>query len=235
MNLPRFLFVLLLAASPAAAAGPLTGFPFTGETLRYAIKWPSGVPMGEATVSATGENGGWRFDMNFNAGLPGFPFNDSYRSAVTANLCSVALSRSITHGTKKVEEQTTFDQQRHTAERRTLLPAGGGRSDLDLPDCAQDALAYWFLARREMGQGRVPPAARVFFGGPYQVSAQYTGAMEITVDNKTETTDHLNVSIKGPASDLTVEVFYARDPARTPLLIRIPAPVGKVTLNLVRP
>lgn len=235
MNLSRFLLVILVAALPAAAAGPLTGFPFTNETLHYTVKWPSGVQMGDATVSATGENGGWRFDMNFTAGLPGFPFTDTYRSTVTADLCSTELYRAITHGPKRVTEQTTFDQQRHLAERHTLMPAGGGRSQLELPNCAQDALAYYFLARREMGQGRVPPAAKVFFGGPYQVSAQYTGAMDITVGGKAETTDHLNVSIKGPASDLTVEVFYARDAARTPLLIRIPAPIGKVSLELVRP
>jgi hypothetical protein len=85
-----------------------------------------------------------------------------------------------------------------------------------------------------MGQGRVPQAAKVYFGGPYDVRLQYTGAMDVTVGEKTETTDHVNVFIKGPASDLTVEVFYARDAARTPVLFKVPVSIGKVTVELVR-
>jgi len=41
-------------------------------------------------------------------------------------------------------------------------------------------------------------------------------------------------TVKGPASDVTVEVYYARDPARTPVLITIPVSLGKITLELVR-
>src|SRR5262249_2179855 len=110
-----------------------------------------------ATVSAAKSGEGWRFDMSFNAGLPAFPLSDSYRSTASAELCSEELERTITHGPKKVKEKTTFDQKRQIAERKTLLPEGGGKSELQLPNCAQDALAYQFLARREMGQGRTPP------------------------------------------------------------------------------
>jgi hypothetical protein len=233
MNSIRVLFAFLCCWS--AAAADLTGFPFQNESLRYAVKLASGVSLGEASVSATkADAGGWRFELNLHAGVPGFLLNDTYRSLVTSELCSEELERMISHGPKKVTEKTTFDQKRNIAERRTTLPAGGGRSELQLPNCAQDALAYQFLARREMGQGKVPPAAKVFLGGPYEVRTQYTGAMEIPVAGKPVTTDHLNVAIKGPASELTVEVFYARDPARTPLLFKIPVPLGNISLELVR-
>jgi Protein of unknown function (DUF3108) len=229
-----FLFGLILAV-PSFAADQLTGFPFQSETLRYNIRFSSGASLGEATVSAQKtEAGGWRFDMSFNAGLPGVSFADSYRSLVTTDLCSNELERAISHVTKKVLEKTTFDQSHNMAVRQTINPAGGGRSDLRLPTCARDALAYQFFARREMGQGRVPEAGDIFFGGPYRVSSQYTGAMTIPVGNRNEVTDHLNVSIKGPASDVTIEIFYARDAARTPLLVRIPIALGKITLELVR-
>jgi hypothetical protein len=115
-----------------------------------------------------------------------------------------------------------------------LNPEGGGKSELQLPACAKDALAYSFLTRQEMGQGRVPQAAQIFFGGPYDVRVDYTGAMDIPSGGKTVTTDHVNVYIKGPASNLTVEVFYARDAARTPLLYKVPVSVGTVSLELVR-
>jgi hypothetical protein len=66
------------------------------------------------------------------------------------------------------------------------------------------------------------------------VKVVYTGAMDIPVAGKQTTTDHVNVSVKGPASDFTFEVFYARDAARTPLLIKIPTPAGAVSMELVR-
>jgi hypothetical protein len=172
--------------------------------------------------------------MSFNAGLPGVPFADTYRSQATVELCSTELERAIAHAARKVTEKTTFDQQHNVGERRTLNPAGGGTSQLQLPPCARDALAFQFFARREMGQGRVPQPSKVFFGGAYDVRMEYTGAMDVKTGAKTEVTDHVNVSIKGPASDVTVEIFYARDAARTPVLITIPVAVGKITLELVR-
>ena len=56
----------------------------------------------------------------------------------------------------------------------------------------------------------------------------------ITVGDKKEVTDHLMVSVKGPKADFTVEIFYARDAARTPLLIKIPQAVGTLSMELVR-
>jgi hypothetical protein len=85
-----------------------------------------------------------------------------------------------------------------------------------------------------MGQGRVAPAGKNFFGSGYEVKMVYTGAMDIPVAGKPVVTDHVNVSVKGPASDFTFEMFYARDAARTPLLVKIPVSVGTVTLELVR-
>ena len=235
MNLYRFFFCILAAAAPVTAADPLTGFPFQNETLRYNIKFASGANLGEATVSAQKtEAAGWRFDMSFNAGLPGVPFADTYRSQATVELCSTELERAMTHGSKKVTEKTTFDQQHNTAERRTMNPAGGGTSQLTLPPCARDALAFQFFARREMGQGRVAQPSKVFFGGAYDVRMDYTGAMDVKVGAKTQVTDHVNITVKGPASDVTVEVYYARDPARTPVLITIPVSLGKISLELVR-
>jgi hypothetical protein len=40
--------------------------------------------------------------------------------------------------------------------------------------------------------------------------------------------------VKGPASEFSFEIFYARDAARTPLLIKIPVSIGTVSLEMVR-
>ncbi|MEO8594665.1 MAG: DUF3108 domain-containing protein [Candidatus Solibacter sp.] len=234
--LGRILLCALVAAPLLPAADQLTGFPFQNETLRYRVLWPGARALGDVTMTAhqAGE-GGWDFEMTANVNIPVVPLADKYSaSAATFDLCSNTLSREISHGNKKVSEKTQFDQKKNTALRQTLVPAGGGRTELQLPTCARDALTYQYFARREMGQGRVPPAGKVFFGSAYEVKPVYTGAMDIQVAGKPTTTDHVEVSVKGPASDFTFEIFYARDAARTPLLIKIPVPVGTVSLELVR-
>jgi len=50
----------------------------------------------------------------------------------------------------------------------------------------------------------------------------YTGAQTIAVSDKPTVTDHLVVNVKGPKSSFSFEMFFARDAARTPLLIRVP-------------
>lgn len=236
MKLFRPLLPLFLAAAPAlSAADTLTGFPFQNETLHYNVNWPSGLSLGEVTVTASKVDTSWNFALTLSVGVPGLPFADKYRSTATAtDLCSTELNREISHGSKKVTEKTTFDQSKGTARRQTLFPAGGGTSDLSFHGCGRDALAFWFFARRELGQGRVPPPETVFFGGGYAERMEYTGAQTIPVAEKQTVTDHLVAHIKGPASDFSFEIFYARDAARTPLLVKIPVAIGTITLELVR-
>jgi hypothetical protein len=234
--------LLLISSAPLVqAADQLTGFPFQNETLRYNVNWPGGHSLGEVTLNARQNSGTWDFDMAVKVDVPIVPIADRYKaSAVGFDLCSASLDRLISHGNKKVTERTEFDQKANSAERRTIVPAtadkpaGGGTSELRLPTCGRDALTFLYWARRELGQGRVPAAGKVFLGSGYDVKMVYTGAMDIPVAGKPTTTDHLNVSVKGPASDFTFEIFYARDAARTPLLIKIPVPVGTVSLELVR-
>jgi hypothetical protein len=40
--------------------------------------------------------------------------------------------------------------------------------------------------------------------------------------------------VKGAKADSTFEVFYARDAARTPLLIRVPISLGTITMELTK-
>ncbi|HXB67305.1 MAG TPA: DUF3108 domain-containing protein [Candidatus Acidoferrales bacterium] len=246
MNLLRPLILISMVAAPGLpAADNLTGFPFQNETLRYNVNWPSGLSLGEAIVSASKVTAGkdtaskpgaaWNFALNLTVSIPGFPLGDTYRSSAAAtDLCSTELNREVSHGSKKVTEKTTFDQKNGTAKRQTVTPAGGGSSDLSFHGCGQDGLAFWFFARRELGQGRVPPPETVFFGSGYTVRLEYTGAQTIPVAEKPTVTDHLVAHVKGPASDFTFEIFYARDAARTPLLLKVPVTVGTISLELVR-
>jgi hypothetical protein len=235
-RIPIAVVLIAVMAQPIAlSADKLTGFPFQSETLVYSVNWPSGLSLGEATVTASRSDTRWNFGLALSVGIPGFPIADKYRSsAAAADLCSTELRRDIGHGNKKVVEKTTFDQAKGTAQRQTLTPDGGGKSDLSFHGCGRDALAFWFFARRELGQGRVPPQETVFFGSGYSARLDYTGAMTVPVADKPTVTDHLVAHVKGPASDFSFEVFYARDAARTPLLIKIPVSVGTISLELVR-
>jgi hypothetical protein len=143
--------------------------------------------------------------------------------------------RDSIHGSKSAKEKTTFDQDKQTARRQTEYPNDGGYSDMTTGPCGRDAISFLYFARKELGQGRVPPPQVVYFGAPYTVQQSYTGAQNITLaDKKPEVTDHLVFTVKGPKADFSVEVNYARDAARTPLLIKIPLAVGTLSMELVR-
>jgi hypothetical protein len=222
------------AKTPAQTPALKEGFPFTDESLHYSINWQSGLSLGETAMTAHHSADGWNFEVTLNAGVPGFALADKYTSVTDTGICSAELDRELSHAGKRGSEKTTFDQKAGTARRVTLFPEGGGKSTYDIPSCTRDALAFAYYARVELGQGRVPPAQQVFFGSPYTVRMEYAGAQNITVDQKAAVTDRLTVFEKGPKSDFNFEIFFARDPARTPLRIVIPAAVGTFTLELVR-
>jgi hypothetical protein len=54
------------------------------------------------------------------------------------------------------------------------------------------------------------------------------------VADKQVQSDELVCSLKGASSILQFEIYFARDPARTPLLVSVPLAVGKFSLELVR-
>jgi hypothetical protein len=234
MTFLRYLLFLLGAAAALLPASAQTGFPFQSETLKYNVNWPSGLSLGEAAMTATKSESGWTFQASVDAAIPGFGIANKYRSVSGTDLCSLELERNTMQGKNKGREKTVFDQKKGTAKRSTLLPEGGGVTDFDIPTCARDALAFAYYARVEMGQGRVAPAQRAFLGAAYSVRLDYTGAMTIQVGGKPAVTDRTVVSVKGPKADFQFEIFFARDAARTPLAVKIPASVGTLSLELVR-
>ena len=107
---------------------------------------------------------------------------------------------------------------------------GGGSSDFRIPDCAKDALTFLYFTRVEMGQGRVPLPTTVVFGGPYEIQLEYKGEESL----KNAVTDRLASSARGPSSNVSFDVLFARDPARRPLLVRTPFSLGTFSLELIR-
>ena len=236
-HLRSFLSITILALTASGAAWSQNGFPWQSESLHYSMNWQSGLSVGDAGLTAHKGDNGWEFEATVNAGVPGFTVNDKIHSSSSQSLCSNVLERDFSHGSKKTREKTTFDQKAGTAQRMTIFPDGGtvpGTSSFEIPNCARDALTFLYYARVELGQGRMVPPQRVFFGAAYDVKMEYTGAQDLMINKKPTITDHLVVTVKGPKSDFHFEVFYARDAARTPLQIKVPLSMGTFTLDLVR-
>ena len=230
-RLTRLPLMCISVCGIALAAGTPTGYPFQDETLHYSVNWPSGLSLGDVVLTAHRSGGGWDLQMSLNAGIPGFLVADRFHSVTNADGCALEFDRDISHGSKKTHEKTTFDYSKKVAHRAT---SGGGQSDLSISQCARDALALVYYARRELGQGRVPPQQDAFFGAPHSVRMEYTGAQSIPVGDKPETADRVVVYLKGPATDTQFEIFFARDAARTPLSVRVPVSVGTLSMDLVR-
>jgi hypothetical protein len=228
LRLTAIAVLFSIASWAETTAPPLTGFPFQDETLRFQVKWPTGVVLGEGRMQARRVAGGrWEFELSLDASIPGFVLADHYKSAATADLCSLEFARESAHGARKSHESVTFTQEERTAHRAT---SGGGATDFTVPACAMDALSYLYFTRREMGQGRVPPAGPIVFGGPYEIRLEYKGEEKF----KGAVTDLVAASVHGPSSTVTFDLLFARDPARSPVLIRLPLALGTFSLELTR-
>ena len=219
---------------PGAATTPtVSGFPYTSESLDYTVNWPTGLSLGEAHLRAAKTGDRWQFDFTLDAAVPGYTFSDHYRSLANAELCSLQFDKNSNHGGRVSKEKTVFDYHAGSATRTTLV-TGGGHTDIDINNCAYDGLAYVFYARRELAQGRVPPPGTVLFGASYSTRLVYAGAQDVTINDKRRQVDKVLLYLKGPASDSTVEIYYDRDPARTPLIVKAPFAMGTFSMELVR-
>lgn len=229
-------FIILLALALSASAEKKTdAAPPSDEQLTYSINWPTGLPLGEARLrtqyvkAEAAER--WSTEFSLDASVPGFPVVEHARSAADPEFCAVELEKSYTHGKRKAEEKTSFDQQAKSAVRETK---GGGKSNLSLQNCAKDALSYLDYLRHELSQGRLPPHQTVYFGAPYRVSVQFTGTQQITVAENRLAADRILATLKGEKTDITVELYFSKDAARTLLLAKVPLSLATFSMELVR-
>ncbi|HWR54524.1 MAG TPA: DUF3108 domain-containing protein [Bryobacteraceae bacterium] len=227
----RILLTALIASAAWAgqnkpAAAPV---PFANETLSYTINWPSGLSLGEGRMTANRSGEEWRFGLALDASIPGFTLTDTFASLAAGEFCSREFVKKSTHGKRKTDEKTTFEPDRRIATRETT---GGGKSEISIEACPRDALAFLYYVRRELSHGRVPPPQTVYYGAAYQVRLEYGGAQAIRVNDKPYTADRIMTTFKGPASNFTFEMFFARDAVRTPLVIKVPLMLGTFSMEL---
>jgi hypothetical protein len=218
----RALAIGLCLAAAAAAQQP--------ENLSYSINWPSGLSLGEGSITAVRSGHHWDLSLKLEATIPGFPLRDEYHARASDGLCSVTFEKQSTHGSRIASEKSTFDAERKIVRRET---SKGGSSETPIANCAKDALSFLFFVRKELAQGRIPPAQTIFFGAPYQASLKSSGAEQVKLGDQRVEADRLSVTLKGPASETTFDISFARDPARTPLVIRSQFAMGSFSMELV--
>lgn len=245
MNFPtRFLPALLAALAPVY--GATAAAPPSSESLRYNVTWPSGLSLGEATLSfsktpaAADKPGSIQSQFTIDASIPGFQVTDRYSSRATTDYCSVRFDKKLRHGSHQADEAMKFDQEHMTASRETLTAShdsqdGLGKADISVPACAKDALTYLGFLRNELAAGRLPQEQTVFFGAAYDVRVDFRGAETVKVGDTSMDADRVNISFKGPASDLSFTVFFARDAGRTPVVFRVPLGLGTFSMELAKP
>lgn len=210
------------------------------ETLHYAINWQSGLSLGEATLNSGKStwlvNGKdtprWSFDLEVDAGVPGFAIDDHYTSSAGSDLCSAKLDKTVHRGAHKSDETVTFDQEQHRVTRETHPSGIGGTSDMSVPSCARDALAFLQFVRQELAEGRLAPQGPVILGAEYNVRLEFAGTEQVKKLGQMVEADKIHATIQGPASDLGVDIFFAKDEARTPLAARIPLSLGTFSVEL---
>jgi len=227
--------LLLLAA--LAVAAPTSAPVFENEQLHYNINWPSGLSLGEAQLSASSSKSGedpspvLHFSFDIDAGIPGFTVTDRYRSQAVDDFCSAEFQRTTKHGTKSMDEKITIDAHEGKMTRETT---GGGKTVADVPSCAKDALTFLYYLRHELSQGRIPPSQNIVFGPQYEVHLEFAGTETIRIADKPVEADHVTASVKGPVAGIGIEIFFLKDRARTPALVRVPLSLGTFSMELAQ-
>jgi Protein of unknown function (DUF3108) len=219
---------------------PLLLASASGETLHYSINWPSGLSLGEATlrsdrtVASTDSASGWAFQLDLDASVPGFAVRDQYSATASPDFCSSQLDKKTAHGARTTEERVIFDPKKNTATRETVRSGQiAATSQMSVPLCARDALTLLQFVRKELAQGRLPSSQPAILGAAYQVRLEYLGTSAVLLGNQQIDADRFRTSIKGPASDLTLEIFFRRDAARTPVMMKIPLSLATFTVELI--
>ena len=227
------LIFAVCGALPLAAAAPA----FPNETLDYSINWPTGLSLGEAHWKArnlgSAQSPVWDLDLAFDARIPGFALVNAYHAVTTGNYCMDKLTRDIEHGSTHTTESETVNFKNSTVTRKTTSNSGG-ESTFTVPECVRDALTFVLFLRQELLSGRLPPNQTVLLGSPYDVRLTYLGLEKMKSGERTVDADRVGCAIKGPASTVNVDIYFAHDAVRTPLSIRVPLSMGTFSMELVR-
>ena len=142
-------------------------------------------------------------------------------------VCSTQFTKVSTHGSRVINEQTTFQSGKATRTNRL----SGSQSTTSTATCSRDALATLQNVRQQLAAGVAPTAGTVYFGAAYNVTASALTSEQVTIGGITETADKVTFQSQGPASQWSFDVLFSRNADRTPLVVRAS---GGFTATIIR-
>ena len=149
--------------------------PAHAETLHYVINWPSGLSLGEATLTfGVQTTAGKRAERQYRAvdrpiwistpafrALPSRTTTLRQPKAKMGRICVQQSSiRPSSAAARKSEETVTFDQDQHTVTRETHVEAAAARAMSTYPLARATRSRSSQFARKELAQGRWPRSNR---------------------------------------------------------------------------
>ncbi len=226
------LALLALAAATALAPGEEPASPIPdSEQLMYTIAWPSGLPVGRASLRARTLDPGWRFEMTLRATLPSIEIDDVFVTRTDSDLCSEVFEKHVRHGERRAHESLRFGPG--LVERFNLeAPAQEAPGRTASGDCARDALAFLYYLRQDLAAGRIPSAGSIFFGAAYRIRLRFVRPRRLTMGEDSRLADEFRAVVEGPASRHEFSVFMGQDEARKPLLFRMEFDEGTFSMQL---
>ncbi len=142
----------------------------------------------------------------------------------------------LTHGGKRTDDKTTFDQKAGTRDAYDAVPEPAAAAPISTSQPAR-ATRWPSPITRASNWARAgcrTPQQSVLRVGVFGDAWSTPGAENITFGREDRDNRPRARAVKGPKADFQFDIFFARDAARTPLSIRIPLPLGIFTLDLVR-
>jgi len=199
----------------------------SAESLRYNLKWPSGLTLGEANLTSELTSRGNTYTLDLDASLPAYTFHDRYISSTSAQSCTIQFTRETQHGNKKTNERIAVSPD-GTITRETV---GGGKTEIAAAPCPHDPLALLVAVRKNLAQ----PAQSVLFGPGYPVRFEAAGPATVSLNDKPTATDKVICVLTLPKiGDYRLELYFLKDQTRTPALIRAPFALGTFYMELIR-
>ena len=163
--------------------------PVQDESLHYTMNWPSGLSLGEATLSARKSGDTLGFRSQRQCRRPGIC--RERRDSLVGH-AEPLLHRTGARLQPRRQEDPREDHVRPEGRNRRRAPrccrtaARAGKSSFDIPSLRARCADVPVLRAARIGAGPRCPRSTVFFGSAYTVSMDYTGAQNITVAEKTD-------------------------------------------------
>jgi hypothetical protein len=236
MNLLSTIQGPLFFLALTAIAAPVAESTLPNETSRYSVNWPTGVSLGEATLTASssagvsGQPGHMHFQFDLDASAPAYTVSDRYSADASGNFCSSQFEKMTSHGSKKADDKETFDTQTATVTRG----AGSGKTEMSATNCSKDALTFLYYVREELSQGRLPPEETIYFGAPYRIRLSAAGTESVKIGGVAMDAERVDAAVTGPSSSISFEMLFLKNPARTLAVVRVPLALGKFSMELAK-